>query len=246
MRERAIRWWVELPLLVAGYLLFGLARAGVDRGEPAATTNAHQLQRIEQTLHLDIELALNSAAVDRPALLLATGYFYRTCLVAVPLILGWLYVRRRAEYACLRTMLVILTLLDLPLVWLFPMAPPRMAMPGIVDVIVRHDILGGASMGVPRPGVNLLAAMPSMHTAWMTWAGYAAWSALRPTWPRASWLAWLLPATTAYVVIATGNHYVLDVVGGVALVAVGGAMAWGWCRSKAGRSERIRGSCSKL
>jgi hypothetical protein len=30
---------------------------------------------------------------------------------------------------------------------------------------------------------------------------------------------WLFPALTAFVVIATGHHYVLDVAAGVALVA---------------------------
>jgi len=68
--------------------------------------------------------------------------------------------------------------------------------------------------------VNLLAAMPSMHIAWTTWCAYALWSVLRPNGPRTAWLAWLCPAVTAFVVLATGHHYVLDILGGLAVVAI--------------------------
>ena len=100
------------------------------------------------------------------------------------------------------------------------MSPPRFAQPGIVDYIAGADILGGAAASVPRPGVNLLAAMPSMHVAWTTWCAAAAWSVLRRPCRQVAWLVWVFPALTALVVLATGNHYVLDVVAGVVLVAV--------------------------
>lgn len=52
---------------------------------------------------------------DRVAIYL-TGYFYRRVPIAVPAILVWLYVSRPARYRYLRTVLVITTILDLPLV----------------------------------------------------------------------------------------------------------------------------------
>jgi membrane-associated phospholipid phosphatase len=217
-RERPT-WYVELVLLVGGYLLFGLAQAAVDRGDPAATNNAELVQRLEQALHIAVEYPVNNAMLDHPAAIYLTGYFYRLSVIAVPAVLIWLYVSRPASYRRLRTVVVVLTLLDLPLVWLFPAAPPRFALDGIVDYMATHDILGGAEARVPRPGVNLLAAMPSMHIAWTTWCAYAVWSAPRQRGPRGAWLAWLLPAFTAFVVLATGHHYVLDILAGVALVA---------------------------
>jgi membrane-associated phospholipid phosphatase len=105
-------------------------------------------------------------------------------------------------------------LLDLLLVWLFPAAPPRLAQPGIVDHMAVHDILFSAGTRAPRPGVNVFAAMPSMHVAWTTWCAYAVYSTVR------SHVVWLFPLATALVVLVTGHHYVLDVVGGVTLVAV--------------------------
>lgn len=217
---RRPRWYLELPLLVGGYLLFGLARAGVDRGNPAATDNAHLLQRLEQTLHLDTELALNGAVQGHATAMYATGYVYRLVLIAVPLTLVWLYVASPVHYRRWRVVLVAFTLVDLLLVWLFPVSPPRFALPGTVDYIARLDIVGGAAAAVPHSGVNLLAAMPSMHVAWTTWCAVALWSMLRGAHPRTAWLVWLLPIGTAYIVLATGSHYLLDVFAGVALVAV--------------------------
>lgn len=214
------RWYLELPMLVGGYLVFGLARVAVDRGEPAATNDALLVQRLERALHLAIESVLNGAALDDPAVMYATGYFYRLCLLVVPATLVWLYVSSPAEYRRWRAVLVVLTLLDLPLVWLFPVSPPRFAQPGIVDYIASTDILGGAAAAVPRPGANLLAAMPSMHVAWTTWCALALRSMLRRRHRPAAWLVWLLPATTAMVVLVTGNHYLLDVLAGVALAGL--------------------------
>lgn len=219
------RWYLELPLLVGGYLVFGLARAAVDRGEPAATDNALGMQHLERVLHLAVEASVNAAAFDSSVAVDASGYFYRLCLLAVPAVLVWLYVTTPDGYRRWRTVLVVVTLLDLPLVWLFPVSPPRFAQPGIVDYIARADILGGAAAAVPRSGANLLAAMPSMHIAWTTWCAAAVWSVAHAHGHRGAWLTWLFPAVTAVVVVATGNHYVLDVVGGVALVAVSTAVA---------------------
>jgi membrane-associated phospholipid phosphatase len=213
-------WYVEVALLVGGYFAFGLARAAVDRGNPAATDNAEFVQGVEQTLRIAVEYSVNHAMLDHPAVIYLTGYFYRLCLVAVPAILIWLYLSRPERYRHLRTVLVVTTLLDLPLVWLFPESPPRFALGGIVDYIATHDIVYGATTRTSGAGLNLLAAMPSMHVAWTTWCAYAVWSVLRRRSPRGAWVAWLFPAVTAFVVLATGHHYVLDILAGVALVAV--------------------------
>ncbi|WP_018681427.1 phosphatase PAP2 family protein [Actinokineospora enzanensis] len=222
------KWYFEVPLLVVGYLLFGLARAAVDRGEPAATDNALWVQRAERALHIAIEDPFNQAMLGSSAAIYLTGYFYRFSVFAVPVVLVWLYIRKRERYGRLRTALVVVMLLDLPLVWLCPEAPPRFAQPGIVDYMATYDILGGAAARVPHAGANLLAAMPSMHVAWTTWCGYAVWSALRERAPRVAWSAWGYPVLTALVVIVTGHHYVLDVLAGVALTGVAvGLTTWG-------------------
>lgn len=219
-RHKRSKWYLEVLLMVGGYLAFGLARAAVDRGDPTATSNALQVQRLEQILHIAIEGPLNQAMLAHPTAIHLTGYFYRLSVLAVPVILIWLYITRRSQYGHLRTVLVVMMALDILLVWLYPEAPPRFAQPGIVDYMATYDILGGAASRVPRPGVNLLAAMPSMHVAWTAWCACAVWSALRHQAPRAAWLAWLYPLLTAFIVLVTGHHYVLDILASAALVAL--------------------------
>jgi hypothetical protein len=214
LKHKRPAWYLEAVLLIGGYFAFGLARAALDRGDPAATSNALLVQSWEQTLRIAVEYPLNHAMLAHPAAIHLTGYFYRLCVLAVPAVLIWLYVAWPERYRHLRTVLVVTMLLDLPLVWLIPESPPRFALNGIVDYMATYDILFAGAARTPRPGVNLLAAMPSMHIAWTTWCAYAAWSVLRKH------VVWLFPVLTAFVVLATGHHYVLDVVAGMALVAI--------------------------
>lgn len=221
-------WYLEVPLLIGGYLAFGLVRARLDRGDPTATTVALGVQRLEHTLHVAVEYPLNHAMLGHPWAIYLTGYFYRLCLLGVPAVLIWLYLSRSPMYRYLRSVLVVTTLLDLPLVWLLPESPPRFTQDGVVDYIATYNIMGGAVLRDPDAGLNLHAAMPSMHIAWTTWCAYAIWLVLRRRHPRAALLAWLFPLFTAFVVVATGHHYVLDVLAGVALItaAIGLTRLW--------------------
>jgi len=213
-------WCVELPLLIAGYVAFGLARGRIVRGEQLATSNALCVQRVEQVLRLSVEHPLNRAILAHPSAIYLTGYFYRLCLITLPVILVWLYVCWPGHYRYLRTVLVVMTLLDLPLVWLFPVSPPRFAQNGIVDHVGTYEFLGGGALRDPSAGLNLFAAMPSTHIAWTSWCAYAAWSVLRRHSPRWAWSAWLYPLLVAVDVLTTGNHYELDILCGVAVLAL--------------------------
>ena len=124
--------------------------------------------------------------------------------------------------------MIAMAILALLVFWLVPMSPPRLALHGIVDVVATHDpIAGGASRDLTN-GQNHFSAMPSLHVGWSALGAYAAWLALRPSHPRLSWLRWLWPTVMAADVIATGNHYVLDVAGSAVLlsVSIGAATLW--------------------
>jgi hypothetical protein len=57
--------------------------------------------------------------------------------------------------------------------------------------------------------------MPSVHVAWAVWCSVAISFVTDAPW---RWLAWVYPLVTTAVVLGTGNHYMLDVVVGAALV----------------------------
>jgi hypothetical protein len=80
--------------------------------------------------------------------------------------------------------------------------------------------------------------MPSLHVGWSLWCAYAVWSALRSGHPRLALSSWIFPVLMAADVVATGNHYVLDVAGSLGLLAVSIVAAWAWGRL-AGRRRRV-------
>lgn len=84
-------------------------------------------------LHIMVKCPLNHAMLEYPAAIYLTDYFYRLCIIAVPAILVWLYVSWPARSRYPRNVLVVLTLLDLPLVWLFPESPPQFAQTGTAE-----------------------------------------------------------------------------------------------------------------
>jgi hypothetical protein len=77
--------------------------------------------------------------------------------------------------------------------------------------------------------------MPSLHVAWAAWCALAVVTATRGRWRH---LAWLYPAATTLVVLASANHFVLDAAGGLALAGLG-MLAASWpSRRLAGRLAR--------
>ncbi len=66
--------------------------------------------------------------------------------------------------------------------------------------------------------------MPSLHVAWAVWVALAVVIAFPGS--RTRHLAWAYPVSTTLVVMATGNHFLIDAVAGALLVgavwAIGG------------------------
>jgi membrane-associated phospholipid phosphatase len=62
------------------------------------------------------------------------------------------------------------------------------------------------------------AAMPSLHLAWAVWTASVGMLLLARHRVRVLWL--LYPVITATAVVVTANHYVFDVLAGVAVAVV--------------------------
>src|SRR5207247_11024323 len=106
-----------------------------------------------------------------------------------------------------------------------PTAPPRMfPAAGFVDTLLQAGGVNHGS-GVVELASNPYAAMPSLHAADALIVGIVLVCVSRRWWAKALWALW--PAWVWFCVMATGNHFWLDVVAGigvalVALVAVYG------------------------
>jgi hypothetical protein len=215
--------------LFALYCLVDLLPAG-GRTE-AAEANARALYAWERSLHIDLERPLNTWLAGHDTLTVLADYEYAvTYLVSTGLMLAWLYLRRPDRYRAARTCFALVNLFSVAVFALWPVMPPRLiADLGFVDTVVAEGTWG--SWGTPLVDhANQLAAMPSLHVAWAVWVSA---ELARAGAGRATQAAGALHVlVTVLVIAATANHFLLDVVGAVAVV---GAAMWA-----AGRPARAR------
>ncbi len=212
------RWWVEL--LAIGWLLW-LYDATTNLAPLRLSTalgNARGVLHVEGLLHIDPELTLDRWLAAHHTLGLILSDYYDNAHFVVTLgLLGYLWWRRADIYRPLRNALVLVNVIGFVVFWRFPVAPPRM-LDGFTDVVARTDAFGSWHSGPLASQANQLAAMPSLHMAWAGWCALALWRISERRWVRALALAY--PCLTAFAVLATGNHFLLDILGGLLALAL--------------------------
>jgi hypothetical protein len=231
-RPAGVPWWFEIVLLYGLYKVYSYVRNGVSwEARSTAYDTGASILRFEDAWGLSWERWLNDWVSGSDVLSAGVALYYQSFhFWLTPIVLVWLYKRRRAAYRVASTVWMATTCLALVGFYLLPTAPPRlMAGEGFVDVMRNTSSWGWwSTSGSPGPDMvsNQFAAMPSLHCAWAAWCGIVVFVLVRRTWVRV--LAVLYPLGTFFVVMATANHYLLDIVAGVALLAaVGGVVLLG-------------------
>jgi membrane-associated phospholipid phosphatase len=186
------------------------------RARPALH-HAQDVLAIERWLHLDVELAGNRWLHGHHTLFVIASWWYQLAHLTVTLaVLGWCYLRRPDAYRGARNALVLTNVVGLATFFLYPVMPPRLLPDGgYVDSVAATGF--GSSHTGPVPA-DQYAAMPSLHLAWAVWTASVGMLLLARYRVRVLWL--LYPVLTAVVVVVTANHYVLDVVAGVAVAVL--------------------------
>ena len=85
-------------------------------------------------------------------------------------------------------------------------------------MVASSHTFGSWHTGALASSADQLAAMPSLHIAWACWCALAVWRMTSR--PALRVLAVLYPCLTAVIVCATGNHFLFDVLGGAAAMAL--------------------------
>ncbi len=220
------RWWGELTVVAFIAVLYDTITNLAPARAALAIAHGRSILDFERALGIDPELTLNRWLSRHHTLATLSSYYYDNAHFAVTLgLLAWLWWRRADLYRPLRNTLVTINLLGLAVFWLCPVAPPRM-LPGLgfSDVVAASHTFGSWHSGSLAADADQLAAMPSLHLAWAAWCGLVVWRLARGRrWLRS--LAFLYPALTTLAVLGTGNHYLLDVLAGVATFALAAALA---------------------
>ncbi|MFF7282848.1 bifunctional glycosyltransferase 87/phosphatase PAP2 family protein [Streptomyces griseorubiginosus] len=212
----------------AAYQQVRLAATGGSNSAGRATAERHgqQILDLERFLHIDIEHWANHAVVKVGWLRNFFDQYYESLHFVVPLsVLAVLYWRRPVDYRWARASLGFATLLALVGFWLYPLAPPRL-MPalGVIDTVHGVQDFSKPDYGTLTALTNQYAAMPSLHFGWALWCGVVI-AVVAPRWWMKG-LGLLHPLFTVSAIVATGNHWVLDAVGGAAVVAGGFGLSY--------------------
>jgi membrane-associated phospholipid phosphatase len=187
----------------------------------AALRHGRAILSTEAGLGLAPERALDHWLIRYHFLAYISSDFYDNAIFGVTFgLVAWTWWRRPDVYRPLRNYLVLTNLAGFTVFWLYPVAPPRM-LPGFIDVVERVGGLGSWHNTLISHA-DQLAAMPSMHLAWAAWCALAGWR-LAPA-GRWRWAAGAVGLgyclATALDVMATGNHYLADVIAGVVCTAL--------------------------
>ena len=191
----------------------------------AALAHAAALLSFEHNIGLGPEKAFDHWLAHEPVLAYITSSFYDWAIFLVTFgfacVLWW---RRPDIYRPLRNVLVLANLIAFGVFWAYPVAPPRM-LPGFVDVVAKLGGLGAWHNTLIRHA-DQLAAMPSMHLGYAAWSVIVAWRLARSDRARVVAVAFgvIYLFLTGAAVIATGNHYMLDVFAGIGTTLLALAM----------------------
>jgi hypothetical protein len=209
------RLWGELLVVLALVKIYDLVRGLANTREDEALGHGFDVLHLEARLHIEIDHPLNHWLV-RSSLLthLAAGWYQFIHLTVTLSVLALCWWFAPAAYRRARNSLVLINLVGLTVFWAYPVAPPRL-LPGAG--FFDASAMAGLGTGPAGPvSPNLYAAMPSLHLAWATWTVVVARILLKEH-RVARRLTPVYATITAVVVVSTANHYVLDVVAGVAV-----------------------------
>lgn len=220
------RWWGELIVVAWLAVLYDVVTGLAPKREALALAHGRSILSFERSLGIDPELALNKWLAGHHTLGAVASYYYDNAHFVVTFgLLGWLLWRRADIYRPLRSTLVTINVFGLLVFWLCPVAPPRMLVTtGFSDVVASSHTFGSWHTGSLAADADQFGAMPSLHLAWAAWCGLVIWRLSSRRWSRVLALAY--PLVTTVAVLSTGNHYLLDVLAGVATFGLAAGLVW--------------------
>jgi diacylglycerol O-acyltransferase / wax synthase len=207
------RWWESVTLVVTELVLVWVLLDLYDLVVPHAVGDAtgaighgRAVWDLEGAWGIAVERSWYDALAAHPALSVAAHLYYAESIYLAPAVVAiLLVVHDVAGYRAMRSTFVATTVLAYVAFWAYPVAPPCL-LPG-----------SGLTCGEPSPP-DPFGAMPSLHVAWAAVVAVGLVLLSHRLWVRALAVAHVL--LTVVVVLATGHHFVVDALAGLAVVLV--------------------------
>jgi len=205
---------LQIAIWVGFYLSYQAVRSLADRDSTKALLNGFRVIDLEQRLTSNFVEQTAQRVADSSHLLItaAAWTYWNSEFTVIALSLLWLYLRRHDWFVRFRNTILLANMIGLIGYVLMPTAPPWMFPAyGFVDGVNHQSHLVGAF-------ANPYAAMPSLHAADALIVGIVLFRASRRWWSKAIWALW--PAWVWFCVLATANHFWLDVLAGIVVAIV--------------------------
>ena len=212
----------QAGLVVLGIFVYFRVRGLTEGSAAIAREHAHDIVAVERALGIDVEPGWQEAVAPSESLQTFANWIYiwgHWPVIVVTML--WLAWRHRMIFLRLRDAMLVSGALGLVVFVSYPVAPPRLAGIGLTDTVTEQS--QAYRVLQPPAFVNQYAAMPSLHAGWDLLVGMAIFAAATTVVLKVVGIA--MPVLMTFAVVATANHYVLDVVAGIALVLVGHAVA---------------------
>lgn len=250
----AALYTLVLWALLQGYSLF--RKTYFVRPPEVAVEHARQVMGLQRALGIDVsrvEIPLQQWVLAHPRLVDAFNLYYQNMKPALLLCAALCAFRARAAFGQHLRVFLLATIIALPWYAIYPLAPPRlMAEHGyaFVDTLAVYGGVRSSAAGLG--GANQYAALPSMHIGWTAIA--ALWLAAAIPWRQVGRLLGCAHvALMSVAVVVTGNHYVIDIVAGLAVAAAAWFLAsvlpgipWRWSvRPTAGQPAPAHGPVAR-
>jgi hypothetical protein len=212
------RFGRELIAMTVLFSIYKFGRVIHSSDVDLAYDNSRRVWDLERYLKLPNELSAQHAMLAvHGSIEFANTYYAVVHLPATAIFLVWMYLRRPELYPPVRRAIIAKTAVALIGHIVFPLAPPRMLGDlGFVDTAALYgpNVYGGDPNASTL--INQYAAMPSLHVGWSMLVAAGLIASFKTRW---RWLWLLHPTVTAVAVVGTANHYWLDGIIAVILLA---------------------------
>jgi len=208
----------QLVIWFGFLLVYQLARGMADRDPAKAFANGLGVVDLEKHVHGLFEVTLQRITINSHVLTTLTSWTYwMSQFTVLGLALLWVYLRHHDRFARFRNTVLLANVIGLVGYVAVPTAPPRFfPQLGFVDTIATFGINHGS--GFVQLASNQFAAMPSLHSADALIVGVTLAMIVKRWYFKVLWLMW--PAWVWFSVMATANHFWLDVVAGILVAAL--------------------------
>ena len=223
----------QAGLVALGVFVYFRVRGLTEGSVGLAQEHARDIVQFERSLGINVETGLQDLVAPSGSLQTFANWIYvwgHWPVIIVTML--WLAWRHRVEFLRLRDAMMVSGALGLVVFMSYPVTPPRLAGLGLTDTVTEQS--EAYRILQPPAFVNQYAAMPSLHSGWDLLVGMAIISAASTVALKV--VGFAMPVLMAFAVVATANHYIVDVVAGVALALVGHAVALWLERRRARRS----------